>query len=56
MEKFFRFWVDFMPKRVGDLMRYLSVKLTTASRILGIVGVHPIGAKSWAPTGSGFVR
>ena len=36
MENFFRFWVGFMPTRVGDLMRYLSVKLTTASRIVGI--------------------
>ena len=37
MEKFFRFWVDFVPKRVRDFIRFLSVKLITGSRIFGIV-------------------
>ena len=32
----FRFWVDFALKRVRDLIRFLSVKLTTGSRILEI--------------------
>ena len=36
MEKFFRFWVDFVPKRVRDFIRFLSVKLITGSRIFGI--------------------
>jgi len=44
--KNFRFWVDFLPKRVGDLIRFLSVKLTSVSRISGIVGLHVVGAKS----------
>ena len=48
----FRFWVDFALKRVRDLIRFLSVKLTTGSRILEIVGLHAVGANSWAPTGS----
>ena len=39
----FRFWVDFALKRVRDLMRFLSVKLTTDSRILEIVGLHAVG-------------
>ena len=33
----FRFSFDFAPKRVGDLIRFLSVKLTTGSRILEIL-------------------
>ena len=45
----FRFWVDFAPKRVRDLIRFLSVKLTTGSRILEIVGLHAVGAKSHSP-------
>ena len=48
----FRFSFDFAPKRVGDLIRFLSVKLTTGSRILEIVGLHAVGSNSWAPTGS----
>ena len=35
----FRFWVDFALKRVRDLIRFLSVKLTSVSRILEIVGL-----------------
>ena len=38
----FRFWVDFAPKRVRDLIRYLSVNLTTGSRMSGIVGLHAV--------------
>ena len=56
MEKFFRFWVDFVPKRVRDFIRFLSVKLITGSRIFGIVGLHAVAAKSWAPTEFQFVR
>ena len=52
----FRFWVDFALKRVRDLIRFLSVKLTTGSRILEIVGLHAVAAKSWAPTEFQFVR
>ena len=48
----FRFWVDFALKRVRDLIRFLSVNLTSGSRILEIVGLHAVGANSWAPTGS----
>ena len=48
----FRFWVDFALKRVRDLIRFLSVKLINSSRILEIVGLHAVGAKTWAPTGS----
>ena len=47
----FRFWVDFALKRVRDLIRYLSVNLTTGSRMSGIVGLHAVVAKSWARTG-----
>ena len=32
----FRFWVDFALKRVRDLIRFLSVELTSGSRILEI--------------------
>ena len=39
----FRFSFDFAPKRVGDLIRFLSVKLTSGSRILEIVGLHAVG-------------
>jgi hypothetical protein len=42
----FRFWVDFALKRVRDLIRFLSVKLTTGSRILEIVGLHAVGWKT----------
>ena len=48
----FRFWVDFALKRVRDLIRFLSVKLTSSSRILEIVGLHAVGANSWARGGS----
>ena len=42
----FRFWVDFALKRVRDLIRFLSVKLTSGSRILEIVGLHAVVAKT----------
>ena len=32
----FRFSFDFAPKRVRDLIRFLSVNLTTGSRMSGI--------------------
>ncbi len=37
---------------LNDLIRFLSVKLTNSSRILEIVGLHAVAAKTWAPTGS----
>ena len=48
----FRFWVDFALKRVRDLIRFLSVKLISGSRILEIVELHAVVANSWARTGS----